>query len=133
MKKILIVLLVATLSGCAMLDAYNMAKFDSNEYQLAAKVRTIAEVAKADCSDASLMKGNANTLLIAATEFKNFTANIIHNEEALSMAKNLLLEVKGLQERYKKEGVSEYYCTTKMTIIEQSATTVQTALGAKPR
>ena len=39
MKKLLIVLLFATLSGCAMLDAYNMAKFDSNEYQLAAKVR----------------------------------------------------------------------------------------------
>ena len=133
MRKLILVLLFTTLSGCAMLDAYNMAGFDANEYQLATEVRTMAEVSKKDCSDNILMIPNVNSLLYVATEFKNYTSSIPHNEEATNMSNSLLLEVQGLSDRYKTSVPSLAYCFTKMNIIERSAKTIQTVLGTKPR
>ena len=133
MKRLILVLMFTTLSGCAMLDAYNMAGFDANEYQLATKVRSKAEISKTDCPDVALTRRNVSSILSVATEFKNYTSSIPHNEEATDMSKNLLLEVQGLSDRYKTAEPSVTYCNTKMSIIERSAKTIQTVLGTKPR
>jgi hypothetical protein len=133
MKRLILIVLFATLSGCAMLDAYNMAGFDANEYQLATKVRSKAEISKTDCPDVALTRRNVSSILSVATEFKNYTASIPHNEEATNMSKSLLLEVQGLSDRYKTTTPSVPYCFTKMNIIERSAKTIQTVLGTKPR
>ena len=133
MKKLLLITLFATLSGCALLDAYNMAGFDSNEYQLATEIRSMAEVSVKDCGDGVLMRPNVDSLLYVATEFKNYTSSIPHNEEASSMSKSLLAEVQGMSERYNTTNPSLAYCKTKMSIIERSAKTIQFVLGVKPR
>ena len=133
MKKLILITIFATLSGCALLDAYNMAGFDANEYQLATKVRSKAEISKTDCSDVVLTRRNVSSILNVTTEFKNYTSSIPHNEEATDMSKTLLLEVQGLSERYKTTVPSEFYCITKMSIIERSAKTIQISLGVKPR
>ena len=134
MKKLLLVVLFSTLSGCALFDAYNMAGFDSNEYQLATEIRSMAEVSIKDCGNTVLMTPNVDSMLYVATEFKNYTSSIPHNEEATNMSKTLLLVVQGLSESYKtNSSPSEVYCTTKMSIIERSAKTIQTVLGTKPR
>ena len=133
MKKLLLIVLFTTLSGCAMFDAYNMAGFDANEYQLATNVRSKAEISKTDCPDVALTRRNVSSILNVATEFKNYTSSIPHNEEATDMSKNLLLEVQGLSDRYKTTEPSLAYCTTKMSIIDRSAKTIQTVLGTKPR
>ena len=133
MKKLILITIFATLSGCALLDAYNMAGFDANEYQLATKVRSKAEISKTDCSDVVLTRRNVSSILNVTTEFKNYTSSIPHNEEATDMSKTLLLEVQGLSERYKTSVPSLAYCFTKMNIIERSAKTIQFVLGTKPR
>lgn len=133
MKKLLLITLFATLSGCALIDAYNMAGFDANEYQLASQIRSIAEVSVKDCGDGVVMRPNVSNLLYVATEFKNYTSSIPHNEEAFNMSKSLLAEVQGMSERYETTNPSVAYCTTKMNIIERSAKTIQFVLGVKPR
>lgn len=133
MDKLLITIVFGFISGCALFNAYTMAKFDANEYHLATSISSRAEISAVDCDDRLLMKTNAAELLYTATEFKNYAANIPHNEESINMSEALLKEVQGLSARYKTEEVSTYYCTTKMQIIERSAKIIQTTLGAKPR
>jgi hypothetical protein len=133
MKRIIIIALFATLSGCALFDAYNMAGFDANEYQLATEIRSMAEISPKDCGDGVLMRPNVESLLYVSTQFKNYTSSIPNNEEAFSMSKSLLAEVQGMSERYKTTNPSVAYCTTKLSIIERSAKTIQFVLGVKPR
>ena len=133
MKKVLMVVFLTTLSGCAVFDAVTMAGFDANEYQLVTEVKTMAELAKQDCDDPSLMKITSTRLLFVTTEFKNYSTNIPNNGDSTRMSELLLKEVKGLSERYKNEEVSVYYCTSKMSIIERTAKTIQIVIGVKPR
>ena len=49
MKKILLILAVLSLNGCAVYDAYFMAKYDTNEHALVSKIRTMAELGVDEC------------------------------------------------------------------------------------
>jgi len=43
MKKLLVLFALLSLNGCAVYDAYFMAKYDTNENALVSKIRTMAE------------------------------------------------------------------------------------------
>ena len=55
MKKLLIVLAILSLTGCATIKqttlyrAWNMAKFDNNEYSQINSIRTVANLGAAKC------------------------------------------------------------------------------------
>ncbi len=90
MKKIFLSLLVVTsLSGCALFDAYFMAGYDTTEYALVNKIKTKADLSVEDCKDAKVSKQNMNDLYFVAVEMKNFSTNIPRNEDTAKLAGNL--------------------------------------------
>ena len=67
-------------------------------------------------------------------ELRNYSQSIPHNEDTIKMSSELSEIVKGLSERYHgSEPVSLNYCTTKFSMIEKNAVTIQNVVGAKPR
>jgi len=134
MKKFLIMLaIVSNLSGCALYNAYFMARFDNNEYALINKVRTQANLGAAKCGKPEVVEVVDN-IYATTVEFRNYSQSIPHNEEATKMGSELAEIVKGLSDRYHgTEPVSMMYCTTKFSSIERNAVNIQNVIGKKPR
>jgi hypothetical protein len=133
MRKILLALAIWSLSGCALYDAYFMARFDNNEYALINKIRTEANLGAAKCGKPEVV-AEVDKIWRTAVEFRNYTQSIPHNEEATKMGSELAEIVKGLSERYHgTEPVSMLYCTSKFSSIERNAVTIQNVIGKKPR
>ena len=133
MKKLVIALAVWSLSGCALYDAYFMARFDNNEYGLINRIRTEANLGAAKCGKPEVVE-EVDHVWRTTVEFKNYTQSIPHNEEATKMGSELAEIVKGLSDRYHgSEPVSMIYCTTKFSSIERNAVNIQNVIGKKPR
>ncbi len=81
MKKIFIVLFAFSLSGCALFDAYFMAKYDTTEYALVNDIKTKAQIAEENCGNHILVVTQVNELYIKSLEFKNFTTHIPRNKD----------------------------------------------------
>ncbi len=134
MKKLILSLAILSLSGCALVDSYFMAKYDTNEYALINNVKTRAEVAQEHCNNHMLVVADINDLYFKTLELKNFTTNIPRNKEATAMSSKLFDITKETREYYNKnEKVSEMYCKIKFQQISKSADTIQNVLGSKPR
>ena len=134
MKRILaVLLLISSLSGCALYDAYFMARFDNNEYALINKIRTEANLGARKCGKPEVVEV-VDRMWYTTVEFRNYTQSIPHNEEATKMGNELSEIVKGLSDRYHgTEPVSMMYCTTKFSSIERNAVNIQNVIGKKPR
>ena len=134
MKRLLAVfLLTQALSGCALYDAYFMARFDNNEYGLINRIRTEANLGASKCGKPEV-KEVVDRMWYSAVEFRNYSQSIPHNEEATKMGSELAEIVKGLSDRYHgTEPVSMMYCTTKFSAIERNAVNIQNVIGKKPR
>ena len=133
MKKLLLIALVALLPGCAVYDAYFMARFDTNEYKLINSIRTQANLGAAKCGKPEVV-GIVDNMYATAIEFRNYGQSIPHNEEAYRLGTELANIVKGVSDRYHSgEPVSMMYCTTKFASIERNAVIVQNVIGKKPR
>lgn len=132
MKK-LILLVPFLFSGCAVYDAYFMAKFDVNEYQYIARIRTQAQLGAAKCGTSEVVE-NVKYIYVAAQEFKNYAEKIPHNENAYQLATTLTEVTNDLYKRYQDpKPPSAIYCKAKLASIERSSENVQTVIGAKPR
>ena len=134
MKRLLaIFLLVSSLSGCAVYDAYFMARFDNNEYALINRIRTEANLGSAKCGSPEVINV-VDTMWRTAVEFRNYGQSIPHNEPVIKMGNELAEIVKGLSDRYHgSEPVSMLYCTSKFSSIERNAVNIQNIVGRKPR
>ena len=139
MKKLLIVLAIISMQGCAAIEAvkvvraWNMAKFDNNEYSQINSIRTVANLGAAKCGTLEVLPV-VDSLYYKSVEFKNYSASIPFNEETVKMSGELAEIIKGLNVRYHdKEPVSVAYCTLKFGTIEKNAVTIQNVVGAKPR
>jgi hypothetical protein len=134
MKKLLVAFLLASsLSGCALYDAYFMARFDNNEYSLINKIRTEANLGAAKCGKPEVV-AVVDSMYRTSVEFRNYGQSIPHNEEVIKMGNELAEIVKGLSDRYHgTEPVSMMYCTTKFSSIERNAVNIQNVVGKKPR
>lgn len=119
MKRIVTVLLLLQLSGCALW----MANYDSSEYSLVNKIRTTAELGT--CEPATI-----NSLYTTTTEFKNFAQYIPRNKATIDLSKNLYIIV---DELHKRENPSPAYCKIKLNLIAKSAEQIQQVVGSKPR
>lgn len=133
MKKLLLALTLATLPSCVLVDSYLQAHFDNNEYAQINAIRTLASLGKAKCGTDN-MPAVASSLAFDAEELKNYSSAIPHNDPAIKMTTELSKIVVELNNRYASGAeVSKAYCELKLTAIEKDATTIQTAIGAKPR
>lgn len=132
MKK-LILLIPFLFSGCALYDAYFMAKFDVNEYQYITRLRTQAELAIDKCGTPEVIP-SVNYVHTVALEFKNYAEKIPHNENAYSLATTLTSITDEFYKRYQSDKLpSKVYCQAKFKAIEGSSKNIQEVLGAKPR
>jgi hypothetical protein len=134
MKKLLVgLLLISSLSGCALFDAYFMARFDNNEYALINKIRTEANLGAAKCGKPEVV-AVVDNIYRTSIEFRNYGQSIPRNQDVIRMGNELAEIVKGLSDRYHgTEPVSMMYCTTKFSSIERNAVNIQNVVGKKPR
>jgi hypothetical protein len=134
MKKLFVFSLILLLNGCALYDAYFMAKYDTTEYSLVNQIKTKAQVAEENCNNQILVITQVNELYNNALEFKNFTVYIPHNEDTVKMSAKLFTLAKDTRDYFNKsEKISPIFCKAKLQQIEKSADTIQHAIGSKPR
>lgn len=120
-------------SGCAVWDAYFMAKFDVNEYQYITRIRTHSQLGQSLCGT-DAVKNEVNYVYTVAKEYKNYAEYIPRNENSFQLASNVLTIAEEFHKRYQGDKPpSTVYCKAKFTALEQSADHVQKVIGAKPR
>jgi hypothetical protein len=133
MKKLALVTLVLLLNGCAVIDAYRMARFDNNEYMIVNQIHTQAQLGAVKCGTKDVVP-YVDDVYNKSVELKNYSSGIARNEEAVTMAENLLAITKGLKDRYDaKEETSQKFCEMKFGMIENGTKMMQSTIGAKPR
>jgi len=126
MKKLLILLFTLQLTGCAVWDIYTLSHFDSNEYALITKVRTIAQTEKS-CNSQTV-----KSLYLTTLELKNFSQYLSGNNKGnIKLNEDLFKIVSELYE--KPQPISDVYCKAKLNIIEHSAERIQQVTGNKPK
>jgi len=132
MKK-LILLVPFLFSGCALYDAYFMAKFDVNEYQYITRIRTQSELGVEKCGTPDVVE-NVKYIHTVAHEFRNYAEKIPHNENSYGLANTLVQITDEFYKRYQGDKPpSAVYCKAKFAAISPSSENRQQVLGAKPR
>lgn len=133
MKKIAALIVVSMLTGCTAIDAFLM-KYDPNEYQQIAEIRTTAYLGKSSCDNPALAKQQADIIANKTVTFKQFVEYLPHNDKVISASVDLDKIAQGLKDQYNKtDKVSPAFCKIKFQAIEKSAETMQKTIGDKPR
>lgn len=137
MKRLLIVLALLSLTGCATVnklwESYNMAHFDNIEYSLVNQIHTQAQVGVTKCASKEVLS-YVDGVYVKSVELRNYSASIPNNQPTITMTTELAAITKGLKDRYDSgEPVSQKYCELKFNNIENSSGTMKTVIGAKPR
>jgi hypothetical protein len=136
MKKYLILLVLPFLTSCALtsigtnaIDAFTMAHFDNNEYQIVTEMRTVSQLV--ECDNKESVKDATNKLWYYTNELQNYSQYIPKNDKSYKMAQSLVEIVKGLHD--KNGEMSKLYCEEKFKVISTTTENIQKATGAKPR
>jgi hypothetical protein len=116
-------------SGANPIDALTMSHFDSNEYGIITKMRTVSQLV--DCGSKDSIKDATNKLWFYSNELQNFTQYVPRNEKSYKMAQGLNDIVKGLHN--KNGDMSKMYCQEKFKVIQDTTENIQQATGKKPR
>lgn len=121
MKRLLIILSICLMTGCSLW----VANYDTNEYILVNRIRTIAQTNK-NCDE-----NTVKNLYFTAKELNNFSQYLPRNQQSADLNKQLLALVMELYDKEPPIGI--VYCKAKLNIIEQSAEEIQKIIGNKPR
>jgi len=134
MKKLLLAVAVSMLSGCALIDAYLMTKYDPIEYKQIAEIRAEAQLYKTQCSNELLSATNAQKLAYDTNVFALYSEHVPRNENVIKASSELNKIAQGLAEQYQKsDKVSPMFCKIKFESVEKSADSMQKVIGARPR
>lgn len=134
MKRLLIVLSILALNGCALYDAYMMTGFDSNEYRVITEIRTDAGIYKTQCNNPVLSASNSAAMANKTALFQNYSEEIPRNSNGVNASRELNKIAQGLAEKYTgSTEVSPIFCKLKYQSIESSAKTIQHVVGSRPR
>ena len=134
MKKILLVLAILSLSGCAAVDAVLMTKYDPNEYLLISEIRVDARHYAAACNNPLMIQPNAVAMANKTELFEAYSENLPSNGDGVKAAQALNEIAQGLVKQYSNQGrVSPLFCKLKFEGIEHSADLIQHVLGKRPR
>ena len=134
MKKLLLALALLSLSGCAVVDAVLMTKYDPNEYLLISEIKVDARHYAEGCSNPLIIQTNAVEMARKTELFEAYSENLPSNGDGIKAAKALNEIAQGLVTQYNQQGkVSPLFCKLKFEGIEHSANTIQHVLGNRPR
>ena len=134
MKRILIVLAVVALNGCALYDAYMLTGYDPNEYRIITEIRTDAYNYKQQCSNKVMSETNAMLISDKTQLFEFYSEQIPGNNNGGRSSKNLNEIAQGLKTQYQNSiAVSPLFCKLKFTSIENSAAVLQHVIAGRPR
>jgi hypothetical protein len=125
MKKLLVILSVSLITGCSTLQDLWVASYDTNEYALVNKIRTIAQTTKT-CDESTV-----KNLYLITVELKNFSQYLPRNQQNNELNADLLRLVTELYD--KEPPIGSAYCKAKLNIIEKSAERIQQVTGSKPK
>lgn len=133
MKRILAILAVLSLNGCALWDAYFMTGYDPNEYMLVTQIRTDAQVYKNQCDNPALAPANAQAIAVKTRLFQNYSEQIPKNDNGKSASTSLNEIAQGLTDAYRRGTPSTAFCQLKYGSIENAAYVIQHVVGDRPR
>lgn len=134
MKKLLLLLSVLALNGCAVYDAVLMTKYDPNEYLLISEIRIDARHYATACTNPLMSQPNAVAMANKTELFEAYSENLPHNGDGIKAATALNEIAQGLVKQYDSgTPVSPIFCKLKFEGIEHSADTIQHVLGNRPR
>ena len=133
MKKLVAIIAVSLLSGCALIDAYLM-KYDTNEYKIITEIRADAQNYKAACANEVLSAANSVAIADKTNLFMMYSQYQPHNEPVIKASIELNKIAQGVKDQYAKgTKVSPVFCKLKFDNIEKSAELIQKTVGDKPR
>lgn len=132
-KTLFTLILSTSLTGCVLLDAYLMTKYDPNEYKLITDIRSQAHRYKEECANAEQSKNNAKVIVGQTELFMMYSEHIPRNKDVQAASNELNEIAKDLAERYNKAPVSVVFCKLKFDNIENSAKRMQSIIGSRPR
>ena len=98
MKKLLVIVAVLSLNGCALYDAYMMTGYDTNEYRIITEIRTDAGEYKTQCADAGQSRINAEAITRKTALFENYSQEIPRNSNGINASNNLNEIARGLRD-----------------------------------
>ena len=133
MKRLLAVVTVLALNGCAVYDAFMMTGFDNQEYMLVTQIRTDAQVYKTQCDNPALAPVNAQAMAFKTRLFQNYSEQIPRNDNGRSASTSLNEIAQGLNQAYVKGTPSVTFCKLKYGSIENAAYVIQHVVGDRPR
>ena len=133
-KLLLVIALCAVLPGCAVWDAYNMTKYDPNEYRIITEIRTEARQFKKECDNPLLSRPNAWAMADKTELFEVYSENVPNNNNTIKASKELNSIAQGLADSYRQPTLpGAVFCKIKFDSIETNASTMQRVIGNKPR
>lgn len=135
MRRILLLLAVTFLPGCALYDAYMQTGFDNNEYLLITQIRADAQAYKKQCGNHLFAANNAVAISNKTDLFEKYSEKIPRNENGIKASKSLNEIAQGLANSYidPKGEPSATFCKLKYGSIENAAYVIQTVVGNRPR
>lgn len=138
MRNIIIGLFLLSLSGCAIVDRFMIAPFDSNEYAMVNKIRTVAMQTKPKCGTENIapfaVLDYVNEMHDTALLLKNYSQYLPKNEQSIKPINLTYQMIDELKTRYQKETkVSKTYCELKIQSIMDATESIQQAIGKRPR
>ena len=133
MKRIVLVLTCVLLSSCALLDAYLMAPYDTNEYLQITEIRVMAGQYRQQCDNFQTSAANAQDITRRTMMFERYSEYIPRNENGYKAAKALNEIAQGLGTAYGKGIVSSVFCRIKYNNLEQAAELMQRVTAGRPR
>ena len=134
MKKIISILAFISLSGCTVIDAYLMTKYDPVEYNRITAIRGHATEYAANCDDVVASRAHATLIANETAEFEMYSEHIPRNDDNFAASKSLNEIAQGLKKQYDtNDKVSAMFCKIKFNGIATSANLIQSTLGKRPR
>jgi len=133
MKKLLAIVAILSLNGCALWDAYMMAPYDANEYMLITEIRATAGQYRKQCDNPLLAPVNAQTIAAKTDLYEKYEEQIPRNANGYRAAQALNEIAQGLNNQYSKGTVSATFCRLKYNSIEHSAELIQRVTAGRPR
>jgi hypothetical protein len=126
--------LIFLLTGCAVIDAYRMGKYDVIEHDKINNIRSSAELSIPYCGDNDTVKVISTNLYNKSVELKNYSSTLPNNKEAGELS-GMLVEVTGsMMKAYQEDKPhSKVFCELKLKNVEDSAIKIQTVIARKPR
>ena len=135
MKRLLVLLAVVGLNGCAVYDSLMMTNYDPNEYLLITQIRVDAGQYKKQCDNHLVAATNAVAISNRTELFETYSEQIPRNENGIKASKSLNEIAQGLAKSYTdaKAEPSALFCKLKYSGIENSAAVIQHVVGGRPR